>query len=92
MSVSLRIRLAACFGFSSSMDSASLARVCIAFSIRLSSNGKSSGPPSSLARPVKAKADIIRDNGPFLHLGHLGLLDVLMAREKKLKMVLQSLQ
>jgi hypothetical protein len=45
-----------------------------------------------LARPVKAKADILRERGLVRHLGHLGFFEVLTDREKKLKMVLQSLQ
>jgi len=45
-----------------------------------------------LARPVTAKADIMRERGLVLHFGHLGFLEVFTEREKKLKMVLQSSQ
>jgi hypothetical protein len=49
-------------------------------------------PLSSLAFPVKANADICRDNGWIPHLGHEGVLDVLIVLEKKFNRVLQLLQ
>ncbi len=64
----------------------------MAFSMRLSSKGRSSMPPSSLALPVTAKADILRVSRRLRQRGQTGFLVVLTAREKKLKMVLHGSQ
>jgi hypothetical protein len=64
----------------------------MACSILVSSKGRSSISLSSFALPGTANVDICLDSVLVLHFGHLGFLEVLTVLEKKLKIVLQSMQ